>query len=90
MAIALSACGQSQNALVHLTVPKGFKYVDSATINKDGYVATYLKEGENVLRFEKDGRDYAAVLVVSGGGEMYVTLEEDDFAPVHIVEEAGR
>ena len=84
----LSGCWDRTEALVHVSFPADFKLLNSSFISGEGNAAIYLPSGINVLRFDRRGTEYACVLDVVNGGEIYVTLEPMDCSRVLKVEEA--
>ena len=84
----LSGCSDRTEALVHVSFPADFKLLNSSNPPNQRHASIYLPTGINVLRFDRRDTEYACVLDVVNGGEIYVTLEPKDCSRVLKVEEA--
>jgi hypothetical protein len=75
-------------SVIYFGVPDGYQLVVGS--DQEDEVATLtLTEGIHTLHFKRAGRDYAAVIRVSGGGEIYGGIEEADIHPVTVVKYQG-
>lgn len=68
-------------SVIYLGVPDGYQLVVGNGL-EDMAVTLTLTEGIHTLHFKRAGRDYAAVIRVSGGGEIYGGITEADIHPV--------
>jgi hypothetical protein len=75
-------------ALVHLSYPSGYQYRGPSVLSGPGNVSLSLEPGVHTLRFVKGGADYASVVDVASGGEIYATLTDDDLRRVRPLLEA--
>lgn len=71
------SCNQHAKAVVHVSYPKGYSL--SGTKPESTYSELRLSSGRHILVFNKQGVEYVTVLLVKGGGEIYVALEPSDF-----------
>ena len=68
-------------SLIHLDFPDGYQLVVGDSLDEMTTTLT-LVEGTHTLHFKRAGKGYAAVIRVSGGGEIYRGLTENDIHPV--------
>ena len=83
-----AACGEPA-ALVHVSYPSEFRLVGWAVVLQgESSASINLTPGVHCLLFTKKDQEFAAVVRVQGGGEIYATLEPSDLHPVQTIEEA--
>ncbi len=72
----------SAEAVVQVEFPESYEFVGPAVLRGNAFVTIHLRDGLRVLRFSRAGQQFAAVLSVEGGGEIYMGLEEKDIRPI--------
>jgi putative IMPACT (imprinted ancient) family translation regulator len=79
---AVWSCANGGNqSLVHLYLPEYYELLDDGEPSGNAG-SMYLREGVHTLQMTRNGKDYATVIRVSGGGEIYYALEEKDIHEV--------
>ncbi len=75
-------------ACVQLSFPHQYS-IDVPTIESgEGLAILYLEDGNHIIRFTKDGKQFACVVNVQGGGEIYDGISEREISPIVMLREA--
>jgi len=80
LALCIS-CSSGPSSVVNLGIPPDYVLVHDGEEHRSGTVL-HLSEGFHTFRFTKDGKDFSTTVRVSGGGELYESLDEKDIHPV--------
>lgn len=76
-------CASHRRSLVHLYFPPTYEPLfTSDIIRTRGAISTYMDEGLHTLRFSKGTLNYAAVIDIQSGGELYVDITEEALRPI--------
>ncbi len=88
LVLSFGGCNTHPQALVHLYFDKDLSLVSESFVSGPGLASIYLSEGIHVIRFKRRGEVVGCILNVDSGGEVYLTIDIDDLAPIIRAEES--